>query len=198
MLQHRLARRNSLRSLRELRSDKAPREWSTKRAARAAGAAALLGCAQARRPRAARAFADTVVPCTGNSRGADVVPVRASGGSVAAASTALVRAANSCSRLRAEHSPRCLSGSRRAAGPRSTKAERRRRTNSTQASCNAGTGSIRAGRLPVQSTSGVRSPARRGHAVPRGARRAGSPRRQPRLAPPFFAQIKDTDPRGGV
>jgi len=67
MLQHRLARRNSLRSLRELRSDRAPREWSTKRAARAAGAAALLGCAQARRPRAAHAFADTVVDCADNS-----------------------------------------------------------------------------------------------------------------------------------
>jgi len=96
MLQHRLARRNSLRSLRELRSDRAPREWSTKRAARAAGAAALLGCAQARRPRAARAFADTVAACAGNGPGAWVVPMRANAvlhasvDSVVAANTALV------------------------------------------------------------------------------------------------------------
>src|SRR5690606_21646958 len=58
--------RNSLRSLRELRSDN--RGESDKRSAlRArAGTAALLGCAQARRRRAAHAFADTVAALEAN------------------------------------------------------------------------------------------------------------------------------------
>jgi hypothetical protein len=55
------APRNSLRSLRELRSDSRG-ESEVRGALRApAGTAALLGCAQARPRRAARAFAVNVV-----------------------------------------------------------------------------------------------------------------------------------------
>ena len=57
------APRNSLRSLRELRSDSRG-ESEVRGALRApAGTAALLGCAQARPRRAARAFADSVAVC---------------------------------------------------------------------------------------------------------------------------------------
>mgnify|MGYP003373225216 CR=1 FL=1 len=101
------APRNSLRSLRELRSDNRG-ESEVRGALRApAGTAALLGCAQARRQRAARAFADTVATCREIASPATVCAAAASVTAVEPSVPA------SCS---LHHSRRVPSGRRRWAG----------------------------------------------------------------------------------